>query len=75
MKIGIHKSGTGRGCQRFMNFIHKILFFLIDGFPYSKICESYGNGLVSVILGGLQRTLLHHGQEKEGRGVGLVGGW
>ena len=32
-KIGVHKSGTPWGGQRSMNFIHKILFFLIDGFP------------------------------------------
>ena len=29
IKIGIHKSGTPRGGQRFMNFIHKIPFFLL----------------------------------------------
>ena len=33
IKIGIHKIGTPRGGQHFMNFIHKIPFFLIDGFP------------------------------------------
>ena len=32
-KIGVHKSGTPWGGQRSMNFIHKIQFFLIDGFP------------------------------------------
>ena len=32
-RIGVHKSGMGGLGQRFMNSIHKIPFFLIDGFP------------------------------------------
>ena len=33
IEIGIHKSGTPRGGQRFMNFIHKIPFFFNRWFP------------------------------------------
>ena len=32
-KIRLHKTHTGRAGQHFMNFFHKILLFLNDGFP------------------------------------------